>query len=101
MKRYRVAPEALSDIDQIMLYIARDSTQNALKVWERLEDAFGRLGEYPGLGHTREDLRDDTARVFPVYNYLIIYDSAVRPVLILRVVHGSRDLGQVELAKPA
>jgi toxin ParE1/3/4 len=101
MKRYRVAPESLADIDEIIIYIARDSRQNALNVWDRLEDAFAKLAEHPGLGHIREDLGDDSVRVFNVYDYLIIYDPVMRPLMILRVVHGSRDLSRIKLSKPA
>jgi plasmid stabilization system protein ParE len=47
------------------------------------------------LGHRREDL---TARAdvlfWPVYSYLIIYRPGRRPIEILRVLHGKRDVAK-------
>ena len=45
--------------------------------------------------HPREELRDANARVHFVTGYLVIYDPTLSPLHILRVVRGSRDLGQV------
>ena len=38
-------------------------------------------------------------RVIEVTGVLVIYDPHLKPLTILRVVHGSRDLGRVELGK--
>jgi antitoxin ParD1/3/4/toxin ParE1/3/4 len=95
MSRYAISPEAISDVDEIITFIARDSRRNALKVWNRLEDTFGQLARQPKMGHARPELRDDSLRVFSVYDYLVIYDPNARPVTILRVVHGARDLRRI------
>ena len=39
-------------------------------------------------------------RFWPVFSYLIVYDPAMQPVGIARVLHGSRDLATVFAAKP-
>jgi antitoxin ParD1/3/4/toxin ParE1/3/4 len=101
MKRYRISREALADIDQIITYIARDSRRNAVRVWERFEETFERLAESPGIGHERAELRDPTLRVCSVYSYLVIYDPTVRPVLILRVVHGARNINRLKVNRDA
>jgi len=61
----------------------------------RLKAAFAKLVESPNLGHPRPELRDDDARVFFASGVLIIYDPFLKPLTILRVVHGSRDLNRV------
>lgn len=99
MKRYRLAPEALADIDEIVTFIARDSSRNALVVWDRLEETFTKLAEHPGMGHVRAELRDDSLRVASVYDYLVIYDPAIHPIVVLRVIHGARNLRRLKLTK--
>jgi plasmid stabilization system protein ParE len=51
-----------------------------------------RLATMPGLGHVREDLADESLRFWSVYAYLIIYRPATDPLLIVRVLHGARDV---------
>lgn len=99
MSRYVVSPEALGDVERIITYIARGSRRNAIKVWERMEHTFRELARQPNMGHLRSELEDDSLRVFSVYDYLVIYDPSVRPLTILRVVHGARDLRQIQRAK--
>jgi hypothetical protein len=43
-----------------------------------------------------EELGDDAARVIAVSGVLVIYDPALHPLTILRVIHGARDLGQID-----
>ena len=38
-----------------------------------LYDQFERLAQFPGIGHTRRELRDDTLRVVAVFSFLIIF----------------------------
>lgn len=53
---------------------------------------FVRLAEWPGIGHERTDLADETLRVWTLQSYLIIYRPTSRPLEIVRVVSGYRDL---------
>ena len=50
------------------------------------------LADMPGMGHSRDDLADETLRAWPVHSYLIVYRPAQRPIEIVRVVSGFRDL---------
>lgn len=92
MKRFKLSPEAAQDIREIWSYIAADSVKAARKVRLRLFDACQRLAENPGMGHVREDLTDQPVLFWPVGSYLIIYDPTRKPVSIVRVVHGARDV---------
>ena len=80
-----------SGIAEIWEYIARDNVQAARRVRLALLAACRRLTQYPGIGHTRQDLTDKPVLFFPVYSFLIIYDPATQPLEIVRVLSGSRD----------
>jgi plasmid stabilization system protein ParE len=43
-----------------------------------------------------EELGDDAARVIAISSVLVIYDPTLKPLTILRVIHGARNLGQVD-----
>lgn len=95
MKRFKLSPEAASDIRQICSYIAEDSVKASLKVRISLLEACQRLAETPGIGHTREDLTDQPVLFWPVGSYLIIYDPKAKPLAIVRVVRGARDVSRL------
>ncbi len=50
------------------------------------------LGQTPGMGHRREDLTPHLVLFWPVGAYLIIYRAASRPIEIVAVTQGSRDI---------
>ena len=54
-----------------------------------------RLAEFPRTGHFREDLADKSLRFWPVYSYLIVYRPESRPLQIIRVLHGARDVRRI------
>ena len=95
MKRYLLAGPAAADLDEILDYIAGQSVQNAVLVATRLDELFARIANTPGIGHRSEELRDDSLRVIAASGYLVIYDPTLKPLHILRVVRGIRDLRRV------
>lgn len=44
------------------------------------------------MGHTRNDLTDKPVFFWPVSRYMIIYEPVKRPIRIIRVLDGARDL---------
>lgn len=92
---YLLTAPAAADIDEILDYIAAQSVQNAVLVAKRFEKAFEQLTAMPNLGHVRKELSDPAVRVYSVSGYLVFYDPTLRPLHILRVVRGSRDLKRV------
>jgi toxin ParE1/3/4 len=89
---HRLAPEAEADLDDIWLYIARESS--SMDVADRLIDSitqrFWTLAQFPFSGRRRQDLRAGL-RSFPVGQYVIFYRLDNGDVLVLRVLRGSRD----------
>jgi len=88
---YYLTPNAASGIESIWDFIAEDSVSRADKVVDDLFRAIQALAEMPGMGHSREDLADETLLVWPVHSYLIVYRDS-QPLEVVHVVSGFRDL---------
>jgi plasmid stabilization system protein ParE len=89
---YILSVDADFDLDEIWEFIAADNIDAADHWIEKLFDAFESLGQTPGMGHRREDLTSYPVLFWPVGGYLIIYRAERRPVEILAVTQGSRDI---------
>ena len=76
----------------ISTYIAADNLTAADRWIGKLFDAFEALGQTPGMGHRREDLTHYPVLFWPVGAYLIIYRADRRPIEIVAVTQGSRDI---------
>jgi plasmid stabilization system protein ParE len=94
-RQYRLSPEALQQIDEIGAFLADDSIDAALKIYDALEDAFQLIVENPGIGHTREDLTTRPLKFWTVFSYLVIYDPESTPLQIITVVHSARDVAKL------
>lgn len=92
MNGYILSVDADLDLDEIWEYIAADSIDAADRWIAKLFDAFDALGKTPGMGHRREDLTAYPVLFWPVGAYLIIYRAERRPVEIVAVTQGSRDI---------
>lgn len=95
MIQYILSPEARDDVDEIVNYIAEDNIGAARRVLRKLRAAMERLAEMPGMGHLREDLTDEPLRFWPAFSYLIIYRSETKPLQVVRVLHGARDVKSI------
>ncbi|CAG0963256.1 hypothetical protein PHYC_00843 [Phycisphaerales bacterium] len=62
------------------------------KLYDRFLDAIRRIGLKPLAGFTRLEFADERHRFWVVSPYLIVYRADLRPVHIVRVLHGARDL---------
>lgn len=90
--RYVLSPEALDDLRDIRRYIAQDDRAAAGRVLAELRGAMQQLAEMPLLGHVQEDLAAEPLRFWSVRSYLIVYRPDQRPLQIVRVVSGYRDI---------
>jgi plasmid stabilization system protein ParE len=92
MPDHYFSPEARLDLLEVWEYIARDNISAADGVVLAIHEAAAMLASNPDLGHTRKDLTSKQMRFWPVHSYLIIYDPTVRPIEIVRILSGYRDL---------
>lgn len=95
MTRIEVAPRAQADLLDIETYLRREVGECRTKaVLRRIRDRIDRLQEFPALGVEREDYRG--RRVLQCKPYIAIYRvrhvDADTIVIILRIVHGARDI---------
>ncbi len=95
MRTIVVAPEAERDIDSIWDYIASDNLDAADRVRNQIKAEIRKLADQPGIGHSRQDLPDRRYRAWKIYSYLIIYRFDAGELLIVRVIHGARDIGAI------
>jgi toxin ParE1/3/4 len=94
--RYVLAPEAALDLVRIWCYIKK---QSSVAVADRVESAIRDkivfLAGSPGTGHWRKNLTDEPLKFFPVYSDLIIYRPDTKPLQVVSILHGRRDVEQI------
>lgn len=90
----RLSRRAVRDIEGIAVYIAQDDPNAAAEYVDRLQARFQILAENPRMGRDADDFGVDV-RAFPIGNYVVFYRAVSGGVLIVRVLHGARNLAQV------
>ena len=92
MARLTVTENARADLQEIRAYIAKDNPAAARRVVERLRAKARKLAATPGMGRSRaEDLRPDLFS-FPVGRHVLFYRPQSNGIVLVRVIHGARDL---------
>jgi len=92
---YRLSKDALADLEEIRSYITkRDSEAAADNLEIQIFDAFDELARLPMIGHQRFDVKPDATLFHNVSEYVIQFQREPR-VVILRVVHGARDMTKI------
>ena len=96
MNRFVLTKRAERDLDQIKSFLAEKAGPTiARRVLKEIRTALKLLGSEAGAGHVREDLTDRPVKFWPVYSYLIVYDPQTKPIQVLRVLHGMRDVEDI------
>lgn len=92
---YIVKARARLDLKSHWRYIARDNLPAADRLLDAAEDTFKLIAETPGIGSQRAfrkvvGMRSRAVTGFT--NYLIFYQTRGETVVILRVLHGMRNV---------
>ena len=92
-----LAPRARRDLLEAARWIAKDNPSAALGLRNAVAAAARTIGEHPRIGVLRPDLAGEPVRFLALtgYPYVMIYDAEPAPPLILRILHGARDLPDV------
>jgi toxin ParE1/3/4 len=92
-----LSPRARRDLLESVQWIARDNPDAARALRDSVALAARRLRDHPESGVEKPALADPLIRflVLTGFPYVIVYDSERRPPLILRVLHGARDLPEI------
>ncbi len=75
---------------EIWAFIAEGSPQTATAFIHRIEEKFEPLRHHPELGPQRDQLAPGLRAHF-YRDYVIYYNFTDTEVIVIRVVHGSRD----------
>jgi plasmid stabilization system protein ParE len=92
MMRVEWSDFAREDLDDLVRYISRDSPFYARRFGEKVVLATRRLREFPESGRIIPEAEDIALREIIVQGYRIMYRLEPDRVLVLAVIHGSRDL---------
>ena len=83
---------ASEDLDDLVRYISRDSAFYARRFGQKIVLATRRIREFPESGRMVPEVEDKTLREIIVQGYRVMYRLEPDRVLILAVMHGSRNL---------
>ena len=87
------AEPAARDLEDIIDYIALDSSKAAKRVYQAIVAAAGRLKDFPESGQPgrASGTRELSVTALP---YIIVYEVGAEIVTVLAVFHGARDLAR-------
>jgi toxin ParE1/3/4 len=91
-RRFRLTKEASADLREVLMGIAAASPAAAERLRSEFYRALQRLARSPGIGHYHEELLDRHYRFWNFYSYVVCYVWEKRPIEIVAIVHGARDL---------
>lgn len=91
MRKLILTQSFVSDLQDIRDYLTSKSPQAALGVVRSVFRTANELTAYPWLGHRRTDVVDPTLLFVERKRYTIAYRMNEQVVVVLRVVHSSRN----------
>jgi plasmid stabilization system protein ParE len=101
---FQLTPRALSDLDNIWNYIARNSVNAANRVESAILSACYSLALHPLLGSRRSEITLQPVRFWTVprfRNFIVIYRPGTKPLQVVAVLHGMRDIKALLEEPPA
>jgi len=89
-----LSPDARRELLAAARWIAKDNPAAASALRDAVAKVAERIGKHPGVGSLRTHLADARFRFVALTNfpYIVVYNADRNPPLIVRVVHGARDL---------
>jgi len=92
-----LSPQARRDLLDAVRWIAKDNPAAARALRDAVAGAAARIGGHRLIGTLRPELADEPYRFLTLsgFPYVIVHDAERRPPLIVRILHGARDLPEV------
>ncbi len=94
MPRVLRTSKAEEDLLEIWSYIADDNPAAADTLLDDIDAACRTLAANPVSGRAREELAP-RLRSFPVGSYIVFYRPMEDGIVVIRVLHGARDLPEL------
>ena len=97
MTRAVLSPAAERDILEIIAWIAAENPVAARGFRVALDTLAATIGEHPRIGALKPYLASPPVRFLPIrgFPHVVVYTPEHNPPLIVRVLHGARDLPEV------
>jgi len=94
VSRFVLTPTARRDLKSIWVYIAEDSVKHADLVEDAIFATCRLAADMPQLGHQRAGVKPELRflSVAAYEKYMILFQMGSRPLRVLRVLHGARDI---------
>jgi toxin ParE1/3/4 len=93
--RYQLTDQADTDLFEISLYLAHQGNiETAERFIDTVHQKLVRLADFPGIGRTRKELAPGL-RSIPEGQYVIFYRTTSKGILVIRVLHGSREAKRI------
>ena len=83
---------ARRELRAVIHYVADGSISAARALRSRIDDATNRLSMYPHLGRVVPEFGDLSVRELVVGSYRLVYRVDEDSIVIVNLIHGSRDL---------
>jgi toxin ParE1/3/4 len=95
--RARLGPRARQDLIEAIRWIAKDNPQAARNLRNAVRRVAVQLGDQPRSGVTRVEIASTRFRFAMIsgFPYIAVYNCERSPPLIVRILHGARDLPEV------
>ncbi len=92
-----LSPIARRDLLDAIRWIAYDNPTAARALRISVVKAAANIGTYPHFGVSRPELANAPYRFVTLtgFPYVIVYNADRRPPLIVRILHGARDLPEI------
>jgi toxin ParE1/3/4 len=100
MAQVRWSLTAENDLQEIEDFIARDSVLHAITFVDRIVESAETLLKTPQVGRIIPEFNRSDLRELIFRGYRIVYLLQNNEILILRVVHGARDLPALVRREP-
>jgi plasmid stabilization system protein ParE len=100
---FQLTPQAIGDLGGIWDYIAEDNVDAANRVESAILSACSSLARHPLLDSKRSEITSLPVRFWTVTrfpNFVVVYRPDTRPLQVIAVLHGKRDLKSL-LEEPA
>jgi len=92
MDRVRISLQAADDLEDISLYIGKDSPFYAKEVIKNILQSIKVLEKFPKIGRMVPERQNPNIREIIYRGYRIIYQISGEIVEIITVIHGSKRL---------
>ena len=86
---------AVSSLENIKNYIALESEYYAIDLIEKIISAVEKLSNFPRLGRQVAEAKSEDVREIIYGSYRIIYKSDKDTVYILAIIHGARNINNL------